>query len=177
MFSTDKILKQLIILLFIITNIFVFGFAIPTSAKKNLRINKKQLSDEEHYQNLDNEGLNEFHNRDFDHEAFLGSDDEADEFDQLTPVESKARLAKIITKIDINFDDNVTETELRNWIYQSQKRYIFEDVDRQWLVHTDNNYSITKLSWEQFRNKTYGFLDKLPDSKSDDMKTYHDMLR
>lgn len=43
-----------------------------------------KLSDEEHY-------LNDEHNPDYDHEAFLG-EDEARTFDQLTPEESKERL-------------------------------------------------------------------------------------
>lgn len=43
------------------------------------------LSDEEHEQNGE-------HNSDYDHEAFLGHD-EAETFDQLSPEESRARLA------------------------------------------------------------------------------------
>ena len=45
----------------------------------------QKLSDEEHFV----EG--EEHNPDYDHEAFLG--DEAKEFDELSPEESKERLA------------------------------------------------------------------------------------
>ena len=127
-------------------------------------------------------GQQQQHNRDFDHEAFLGSEDEADEFDQLTPEESRSRLSIIVDKIDLNRDGNITETELKQWIQQSQKRYIYEDVDRQWQVHTDNDPTVRKLSWERFRNKTYGFLDEIGDNTNrkrtiDDMKTYHDMLR
>lgn len=44
------------------------------------------LSDKEHYQD-------EGHNRDYDHEAFLG--DDAPTFDQLTPEESKKRLGYV----------------------------------------------------------------------------------
>lgn len=45
---------------------------------------QEKLSDEEHF-------INEEHNPDYDHEAFLG-EDEARTFDQLTPEESKDRL-------------------------------------------------------------------------------------
>ena len=45
----------------------------------------QKLSDEEHFV----EGTE--HNPDYDHEAFLGED--AKEFDELTPEESKERLA------------------------------------------------------------------------------------
>lgn len=172
-----------VILLIIIISI-VYGLAIPDKKhhNSNSRVIKKQLSDEEHYQDIEHDdGLHEQqHNRDFDHEAFLGSTDEADEFDQLSPEESRSRLSIIIDKIDTNRDGNITELELKNWIQQSQKRYIYEDVDRQWQVHTDNDQTIKKLSWERFRNKTYGFLDEIGDNPKrtiDDMKTYHDMLR
>lgn len=60
------------------------------------RGNKVQLSNEDHYQS-DGEG-NE-HNAAYDHEAFLGKE-QASEFDELSPEESKARLAEIVKKID-----------------------------------------------------------------------------
>lgn len=44
----------------------------------------KDLSDQEHYEG-------DGHNADYDHEAFLGKD-QAKEFDNLTPEESKRRL-------------------------------------------------------------------------------------
>ena len=50
-----------------------------------LSCRSQKLSDEEHFA----EG--EDHNPDYDHEAFLG--DEAKEFDELSPEESKERLA------------------------------------------------------------------------------------
>lgn len=145
---------------------------LPTDKKHTTsRVVKKQLSDEEHYHN----GV---HNKDFDHEAFLGSEDEADEFDFLSPEESKTRLSMIVDRIDVNHDGNVTETELKQWIFQSQRRYILEDVDRQWLAHVDNDESANTISWEQFRNKTYGFLaDGSTNRQQDDMKTYLDMLK
>ena len=150
----------------------IFGLAIPTDKKHASRILKKQLSDEEHYSD-------DHHNKDFDHEAFLGSEDEADEFDFLSPEESKSRLAIIVERIDLNHDGNITESELKEWIQQSQRRYIVEDVDKQWQVHTHNDDSVKTLTWQQFRNKTYGFLDEIPNSNRspDDMKTYVDMLK
>ncbi|UXI19592.1 PolyA RNA polymerase [Sarcoptes scabiei] len=155
------------------------GYAIPSLDHRNSRIVKKQLSNEEHYQDSDHDGLNDLHNKDFDHEAFLGSEDEAEQFNQLSPEESKSRLSLIVDKIDTNHDGNVTETELKHWIHKSQKRYIYQDLDRQWSIHTDGDQSVQKLSWNDFRNKTYGFLDDIQNPKrtSDDLKTYHDMLR
>ena len=47
----------------------------------------KPLSKEKHYEHGED---GDEHNRDYDHEAFLGKD--ADDFDELPPEESKARL-------------------------------------------------------------------------------------
>lgn len=176
-------LPRTIILLFLINQLFIisFGLAIPTDKldkSRQSRVFKKQLSDEEHFKDLDHDGFNEVHNRDFDHEAFLGSNDEADEFDQLTPEESKSRLSKIVDRIDVNHDGNVTESELKNWIYQSQRKYIFEDVNRQWQTHTDNDSSMKAIPWANFRNKTYGFIEEIGIKRqADDLKTYADMLK
>ena len=50
-----------------------------------------KLSHKEHFHGQD-------HDYDYDHDAFLGAD-EAREFDQLAPEESRARLGKIVDKI------------------------------------------------------------------------------
>ena len=49
---------------------------------------------------------------DYDHDAFLGRD-EAQTFDELSPEESKTRLAKIVDKIDKDHDGRVTSKELK----------------------------------------------------------------
>lgn len=115
------------------------------------------------------------HNVDYDHEAFLGSKDEADEFDQLTPEETKTRLTKIIERIDSDHNGNVTESELKTWIFKSQHRYIDEDVLKQWNSHTDNNQQAKVITWESFKAKTYGFLEQAH-KQPEDLKTYHNML-
>ena len=71
-----------IILLF---SLFVVVLCVPT--KEHRRGPKdKDLSNETHYP----EGT-EDHNKQYDHEAFLGKE-EADEFDHLNPEESRRRL-------------------------------------------------------------------------------------
>lgn len=52
------------------------------------------MSDKAHYEH-------EAHNPEYDHEAFLGED--AKTFDQLTPEESKRRLAWVIFKWEHNY--------------------------------------------------------------------------
>lgn len=109
-----------------------------------------KLSDEVHFAN------DQEHNEDYDHEAFLG--DEAKTFDDLTPEESKKRLAEIVVKIDKDKNGLVTEAELQAWIKFTQKRYIYEDVERQWQSHELNHDSL--LSWDEYLNVTYGFLSE-----------------
>ena len=62
------------------------------------------------------------HNVEFDHEAFMG--DQAEEFKNLTPAESKEKLAKIATKIDTNADSSIDVEELTQWIVETQNRSI-----------------------------------------------------
>ncbi|KAG7459877.1 hypothetical protein MATL_G00215100 [Megalops atlanticus] len=102
----------------------------------------------------------------YDHEAFLGKE-EAKTFDQLTPEESKERLAKIVDRIDRDGDNHISHEELHQWIKHRHRKYIKEDVDKQ-LKEYDLNKD-GKVTWEEYKNKTYGyFLDEQyhdPDEK------------
>uniref|UniRef100_A0A8V0X209 Calumenin n=1 Tax=Gallus gallus TaxID=9031 RepID=A0A8V0X209_CHICK len=108
---------------------------------------------------------------DYDHDAFLGAD-EAKTFDQLTPEESKERLGKIVVKIDSDQDGFVTVEELREWIKFAQKRWIYEDVERQWKGHDLNGDGT--VSWDEYRNATYGSV--LDDPDPDDGFNYKQMM-
>lgn len=48
-----------------------------------------------------------------------GSIKEAEEFDKLSPEESKRRLAKLLTKMDLNNDKSIDRQELHAWILRS----------------------------------------------------------
>lgn len=111
----------------------------------------------------------------FDHEAFLGGK-ESKSFDQLSPEESKERLSRIVDKIDINQDGLITLEELKNWISTSQKSYILEDVERQWKSH--NPEEKIKLSWDEYRKSSYGFMDE-PDNEisEEDNQIYQNMIK
>lgn len=61
----------------------------------------------------------------------------------------------IVDKIDKDKDGKVTEDELKSYIDHTQKRYIYEDVDRQWLELNPENTEA--VSWEGYVNRTYGF--------------------
>jgi len=98
----------------------------------------------------------EFGSPDYDHEAFLGKE-QSEEFDQLSDEESQRRLAIIAQKIDKNGDNKVSEQELEDWIIFTQQRYIREDTDKQFVLHDkDKNGQVT---WEEYKEVTYGFLD------------------
>uniref|UniRef100_A0A8B9MLI9 EF-hand domain-containing protein n=1 Tax=Accipiter nisus TaxID=211598 RepID=A0A8B9MLI9_9AVES len=117
----------------------------PTEKKDRVH-HDPQLSDKVH---------DDAQNFDYDHDAFLGAD-EAKTFDQLTPEESKERLGKIVSKIDEDKDGFVTVEELKDWIKFAQKRWIYEDVERQWKGHDLNEDGL--ISWEEYKNATYGYI-------------------
>jgi Ca2+-binding EF-hand superfamily protein len=68
-------------------------------------------------------------------------------------------------------------SELKAWIQFTQRRYIDEDVDRQWKSHNaDNNDTI---HWEVYRKNTYGFMDDMDPKdldRDDDGFSYKAML-
>ncbi|XP_014356875.2 calumenin-B [Papilio machaon] len=129
------------------------------------------LSDQEHFRN-------EHHNKQFDHDAFLG-EDQAKSFDQLPPEESKRRLGIIVDKIDSDNDGFVTLVELKDWIRYTQKRYIEEDVERHWKQHNPENDEL--LPWEAYRKNVYGFMDEMDErelkSPNSEGFTYSNLLK
>lgn len=52
----------------------------------------------------------------------------------------------IVDRIDENKDGFVDMSELKNWISFTQRRYIEDDVNRQWRQHNPEN--VEKLHWE-----------------------------
>lgn len=61
------------------------------------------------------------HNAEFDHEAILGSSKTAEEFDQLSPEESKRRLRLLVITMDLNKDGFIDRHELKAHILRSFK--------------------------------------------------------
>ncbi|CAG5134394.1 unnamed protein product, partial [Candidula unifasciata] len=127
----------------------VYCSAIPAGEIKQ-RVHEKSLSNEEHE-------VRGEHNNDYDHDAFLGHED-AETFDQLSPEESKKRLASIVDKIDKNKDGEITEQELKERIQYVQHRYIVTDTDRMWRDHDPD--SDNTLSWESYQKRTFGYNDE-----------------
>jgi len=146
---------------------FLLSTALPKE-ETHSRVYDGELSHKEHFQN-------EQHNAQYDHEAFLG--EEAKTFDQLSPEESKRRLGLIIDKIDNNNDGLISREELKDWIRYTQKRYISEDVDRQWKQH--NPDSLDSIPWTVYETNVYGFLEHMDPraGENEDEKTYRAMLK
>merc|ERR1711915_850984 len=78
----------------------------------------KPLSDKEHDDS----------NHEYDHEAFLG--DEAKEFDELTPEESKRRLGMIVDRVDVDNNKVISIEELEKWIQDAQARHWQKNIVR-----------------------------------------------
>ena len=53
-------------------------------------------------------------------------------------------------------------SELKAWIQYTQKRYIDDDVNRQWAQHNPNNSD--EIAWDTYRHNVYGFLDEMEES-------------
>ncbi|BFZ04147.1 hypothetical protein BsWGS_07185 [Bradybaena similaris] len=142
-------MKLIVFVLVVFTLTQVYCSAIPANEKKQ-RVHEMSLSDEDHE-------VKGEHNNDYDHDAFLGHD-EAETFDQLSPEESRSRLAIIVDKIDKNKDGEVTEQELKEWIQYVQRRYILTDTDRMWREHDAE--SDNTLKWHSYQKHTFGYIDE-----------------
>ncbi|XP_029038822.1 calumenin-B [Osmia bicornis bicornis] len=133
----------------------LIGFSVLATAiskpenEHKTRVVNKEPSEEEHY-------VDSQHNPAYDHEAFLG--EEAKTFDQLTPEESTRRLGIIVDKIDKDKDGYVTGEELKDWILYTQRRYIRDNVERQWKSH--NPEGKEKLPWAEYLAMVYGDMDE-----------------
>ncbi|XP_053300033.1 reticulocalbin-3 isoform X1 [Pleuronectes platessa] len=139
------------------------AFAVPAQEK---RIH--------HHADLSDHVHKDDHGFQYDHEAFLGKE-EAKTFDQLTPDESKDRLAKIVDRIDTDKNGFVNHAELHYWIKHRQRRYIEENVNKNWNDYDQNQDG--KIAWEEYKNTTYGYyLDEEFDDV-EDKATYKSMLR
>ncbi|KAG7521664.1 calumenin-B [Solea senegalensis] len=139
----------------------VYATSKPTEKKDRVH-HDEPLSNKEHD---DGESF------DYDHEAFLG-EEEAKTFDQLTPEESKERLGMLVERIDEDKDGYVTAEEMKKWIKHAQKRWIYDDVERQWKTHDLNGDNF--VSWEEYKNVTYGYI--LDDPDADDGISYRQMM-
>jgi len=106
------------------------------------------------------------HNADFDHQAILGSREEANEYESLSSEEAKSRLAKLVTKMDKNSDGSVSHEELQEWITNSFRSLNEEESKDRFKEHDQDGDG--KLSWEEYLRSVYGYIPTLAELSNDD---------
>ncbi|KAL7071023.1 hypothetical protein ACQ4LE_009976 [Meloidogyne hapla] len=94
------------------------------------------------------------HDIEMDHKAVLGSERQADEFDDLPPEESKKRLRILALKMDVDKDGFISPEELNEWVHHSlvnvdkeETKERFDDID------TDKDGLIT---WAEYTQEAFG---------------------
>ena len=111
----------------------------------------------------------EGHNVAYDHDAFLGPD--AEEFDKLSPEESKRRLKIIVeAKIDANKDSLVSLEELEAWIEIQRKAFMYEAVN-EYIAKQDKDKD-GKVSWKEYEIANFGEWDNVEPPK-DLVRIFH----
>lgn len=162
---------HVVVLIIALTASASISSAQPSDEEHKSRVLDHGLSDEEHF--TDEDGEAPHHNVEYDHQAFLGKDEEKT-FDNLPPEESKKRLAVIFDKIDKDGDGLIVEQELVDWIKHVQTRYVHDDTDRQWKDF-DTSENDDKLSWDEYAQRTYGHIndkDEEEDKDDEDFERY-----
>jgi len=96
------------------------------------------------------------HNDEFDHQAILGTKEEAEEYQDLPKEEAKKRLAGLIKKIDADGDTFVTHEELQKWVVKSFVSLNEEESLARYKEHDQD--ADGKLSWEEYLRSVYGYV-------------------
>ncbi|KAI8427402.1 hypothetical protein MSG28_001955 [Choristoneura fumiferana] len=94
------------------------------------------------------------HNSEFDHEAILGSVKEAEEYDKLSPEESKRRLALLLPKMDVNGDQFIDRNELKEWILNSFRKLSREEAEERMSEADDNRDGV--VTWGEYLQDAFG---------------------
>ena len=94
------------------------------------------------------------HNQQYDHQAVLGSEDLEEEFDRLSPEESRSRLKKLVESHDKDQDGYITRQELIDWIVASFLNLDREESFQTFSEQDENNDG--KLTWEEYLRKVFG---------------------
>ena len=132
--------------------VLAFSALLIYSVSAEVEPHKDNFHKHEHF------GENQEHDVRYDHEAFLGP--EAEEFEHLTPEESKKRLRVIVTKmIDTNRDGLVSYEELSVWIEKQRKAFMYEDVDKR--IADEDKDGDGEITWEEYRKGRFGEWDNI----------------
>jgi len=96
----------------------------------------------------------EEHDQHADHQAILGSEKMAHEFDELTPEESKKRLRVLAKKMDKDGDELVTLIELTDWVYHSLIHMDKEETDERFDEIDSNKDNL--VTWAEYVQEAFG---------------------
>lgn len=145
------VLKNSILCLSIVFGILICNLTICDAAATHKHtLNKERTEDGA----LHPKDHGSEHHHEFEHEVILGSVKDAEEFDNLSPEESKKRLAILVKKMDLNSDQFIDRHELKVWILRSFKMLAEEEAaDRFEDIDEDNN---EKVTWTEYLKDTYG---------------------
>jgi Ca2+-binding EF-hand superfamily protein len=80
----------------------------------------------------------------------------------------------IVDKIDKNNDGFIDMSELKAWIQFTQRRYIQDDIERQWRTHNPENNDT--IHWATYSKNVYGFMDDMNLEDLENGLTYKAML-
>lgn len=154
--------SQRVVVAFLALSVLAVSAGVPHSHHHSH--SKERVEDGAHH-HQDADGT---HHSEFDHEAILGSVKEAEEFDSLSPVESKRRLGVLVTKMDLNGDKFVDRHELKAWILRSFRMLSEEEAaDRLEEIDTDKDGYVT---WGEYLQDTYGFAS-MEEAMNDDQSS------
>ncbi|KAJ8306137.1 hypothetical protein KUTeg_016682 [Tegillarca granosa] len=100
----------------------------------------------------------------YDHEAFLGSKKEEEEFDELPPEIAKKKLRILAKQMDTNGDGQISEEELVNKIMHSFKTLDMEDGQDQFKELDVNKDGF--ITWKEYKDTKYNY-DESSSSEED----------
>lgn len=119
------------------------------------------------------------HDKEFDHKAFLGSEDEAKEFDELPKEESQKRLLALAKRMDTDASDDVSKQELIDWISKSFRQLDQSEARKQFKRQDkDNSNTVT---FPEVLQEVYGYtpeeVAQHENDKTDEMKNFIQMTK
>ncbi|XP_075214759.1 reticulocalbin-2 isoform X2 [Lycorma delicatula] len=146
-------MKGLIVIAFICHLAFEVTPASPAHIHKH-HINKEREEDGSYSPRDHNHITDGEHNKEFDHEAILGSMKEAEEFDHLPPEEAKKRLKILLLKMDLNKDNQIDRNELHAWILRSFSMLSEEESNERFEDADENEDG--RVTWEEYKTDSFG---------------------
>ncbi|CAG9121712.1 unnamed protein product [Plutella xylostella] len=94
------------------------------------------------------------HHSEFDHEAILGSVKEAEEYDRLSPEEAKQRFSQLLLRMDLNGDQFIDRSELKQWFLKTFRNLSREEADER-FSESDAD-SDGQVTWREYLQDSFG---------------------